>query len=130
MSRRAVVRSGDGQAKTVEHLGLIVREFDRDVFEPHRRIDELGDLSGVVGELAVAFDRRVAKSLGVRWLFGVFSAAARAASVAANRVSFKAILSIRLAIGTLVKPQAQPCATIPSRQGLAARVEPVAWGIE
>jgi hypothetical protein len=81
MSRRAVVRSGDGQAKTVEHLGLIVREFDRDVFEPHRRIDELGDLSGVVGELAVAFDRRVAKSFGVRWLFGVFSAAARAASV-------------------------------------------------
>ena len=63
MSRRAVVRSVDGQAKTVEHLGLIVREFDRDVFEPHRRIDELGDLSGVVGELAVAFDRRVAKVL-------------------------------------------------------------------
>jgi hypothetical protein len=31
--RRAVVRSVDGQAKTVEHRGLLVRKLDSDVFE-------------------------------------------------------------------------------------------------
>jgi hypothetical protein len=31
--RSAVVRSVDGQAKTVEHRGLLVRKLDSDVFE-------------------------------------------------------------------------------------------------
>jgi hypothetical protein len=57
----AVVRSVDWQAKTVEHRGLLVREFDRDVLELDRRIDELGDIRRISDELAIRFDRRVAR---------------------------------------------------------------------
>ena len=42
--RRAVVRSVDGQAKAVEHRGLLLRELDRNVFEPDRLINKLGDI--------------------------------------------------------------------------------------
>jgi hypothetical protein len=44
--RCTVVDSVDEQAKTVEHRGLLVGEFDRDVFERDRSIDELGDIGG------------------------------------------------------------------------------------
>jgi len=41
--RRAFVGSVDRQAKAIERRGLLVRELDRDVLEPDRRADELGD---------------------------------------------------------------------------------------